>query len=82
MVQALSMPLDADSEGEGFYYVWSKAEIVRILGPNLETYFCDFFNISRTGNWEGKNIPRMLANVNSFAESKEQMNAVAIDHAG
>ncbi|HNK27389.1 MAG TPA: thioredoxin domain-containing protein [Ferruginibacter sp.] len=70
--------LDADSEGEeGKYYVWSKAEIVRILGPDANL-FCDFFNISETGNWEGKNIPRMLANVNSFAESR-QMNAVAIE---
>ena len=49
--------LDADSEGEeGRYYVWEKQEIDKLLGANSDL-FCEYFNFSETGNWEGKNIP-------------------------
>ncbi|RMF26980.1 MAG: thioredoxin domain-containing protein, partial [Bacteroidetes bacterium] len=51
--------LDADSEGEeGKFYVWTKAEIDSILGGgDLSSMFCDYFEVSRSGNWEdGKNI--------------------------
>ena len=49
--------LDADSEGEeGRYYVWEKKEIDNLLGSN-SNLFCEYYNISETGNWEGKNIP-------------------------
>ncbi len=59
--------LDADSEGEeGKYYVWRKTEVEEILGPDTEI-FCDFFNISETGNWEGSNILRILKKPGDFA---------------
>lgn len=49
--------LDADSEGEeGKFYIWKKEEIEKLLGNNSE-FFCDYFNISNAGNWEGNNIP-------------------------
>ncbi len=49
--------LDADSEGEeGKYYVWTLAEIEKILG-NRAAIFSDYYNIEAQGNWEhGKNI--------------------------
>ncbi|MEZ4847174.1 MAG: thioredoxin domain-containing protein [Bacteroidia bacterium] len=48
--------LDADSEGEeGKFYVWTKEEIAAVLEGNTES-FCEYFNVSTTGNWEGKNI--------------------------
>ena len=48
--------LDADSEGvEGKYYVWDKAEIDRVLGPDSEL-FCSHYGVTDGGNWEGKNI--------------------------
>jgi uncharacterized protein YyaL (SSP411 family) len=48
--------LDADSEGEeGKYYVWTKEEIDKLLGEKAEI-FCEYFNVSSSGNWEGKNI--------------------------
>lgn len=51
--------LDADSEGEeGRYYVWSKAEIEKMLGEQAEL-FCEYYDISAAGNWEGKNILRI-----------------------
>jgi uncharacterized protein YyaL (SSP411 family) len=49
--------LDADSEGEeGKFYLWEKKEIDNLLGTNSDL-FCEYYNISETGNWEGKNIP-------------------------
>jgi uncharacterized protein len=48
--------LDADSEGEeGKFYVWDKKEIDTIL-ENDAPVFCAYYNVSETGNWEGKNI--------------------------
>jgi len=52
--------LDADSEGEeGKYYVWSKKEILELLGKDSEE-FCTYYDVSERGNWEGKNILRIL----------------------
>lgn len=62
--------LDADSEGEeGKYYVWKKTEVEEVLGSDAAA-FCDFFNITETGNWEGKNIPRILTGADEFARGK------------
>jgi len=47
---------DADSEGvEGKFYVWEKAEIEALLGTDAR-WFCDYFNVTDSGNWEGANI--------------------------
>ncbi len=51
---------DADSEGEeGKFYVWSRAEVMEILGPEEGRVFCDLFDVSDEGNWEGHNILNM-----------------------
>ena len=49
--------LDADSEGEeGKYYVWTLAEIIKVLGKE-SAIFSNYYNITEHGNWEhGKNI--------------------------
>jgi uncharacterized protein YyaL (SSP411 family) len=48
--------LDADSEGEeGKFYVWSQAEVEEVLGPDA-ALFCDVYDVSAHGNWEGHNI--------------------------
>ena len=60
--------LDADSEGEeGKFYVWSKTEIKQALGEDANLY-CDVFDISENGNWEGKNIPRQKKNLEELAQ--------------
>lgn len=52
----LASSLDADSEGEeGKYYIWSAAEIKQILGSDAEL-FMRAYEVSETGNWEGRNI--------------------------
>jgi len=48
--------LDADSEGvEGKFYVWDQAEIEAVLGDDA-SLFNRYYGVTRTGNWEGKNI--------------------------
>jgi hypothetical protein len=48
---------DADSEGvEGKFYVWSKEEIESILGRQASSIAVPFFNITKEGNFEHKNI--------------------------
>ena len=52
---------DADSEGvEGKYYTFTREEILQILGESEGENFCRFFDISRQGNFEKKNIPNLL----------------------
>ena len=44
--------VDADSEGEeGKYYVWTRAEILHILGKELGEVFCEAYNVARDGNY-------------------------------
>ncbi len=48
---------DADSEGEeGKFFVWSADEIEQALGPDNASLFASFYNVTRDGNFEEKNI--------------------------
>ena len=48
---------DADSEGhEGKFFVWDIAEIRDALGETAASMFCDYYNITDAGNFEGENI--------------------------
>lgn len=63
--------LDADSEGEeGKFYVWSKKEIEEVLGDDA-AIFCDFFDVSEEGNWDEKNILRILKAADEFVNEKQ-----------
>ena len=47
---------DADSEGvEGKFYVWSKDEVSELLGDDVQQ-FCEAYDVTDDGNWEGNNI--------------------------
>jgi uncharacterized protein YyaL (SSP411 family) len=49
--------LDADSEGEeGRFYLWTEDELVDELGPERAKRAIAYFGISKTGNFEGRNI--------------------------
>jgi len=54
--------LDADSEGEeGKFYVWTRAEVLEILGEEEGRIFSALYDVTDRGNWEGQtilNIPR------------------------
>jgi uncharacterized protein YyaL (SSP411 family) len=63
--------LDADSEGEeGKYYIWQKSEILAVLGEEA-VEFCSFYDVTEEGNWEGKNILRVLDPERSIPPEKE-----------
>ena len=67
---------DADSEGEeGKYYVFNPEEIKIILNEDDSKYFNDYFNITKRGNFEGKNIPNLLNN-DEFDKKDERIESL------
>ena len=63
--------IDADSEGvEGKFYVWDKPEIENILGKDA-AFFNAYFDVSADGNWEHKNILRVLRPLETVAKELE-----------
>jgi uncharacterized protein YyaL (SSP411 family) len=66
---------DADSEGEeGKFFVWKKQEVLDALGEEGEV-FCDYFNITERGNFEGHNIP----NIRHSAEEVAARNGIDVE---
>ena len=61
--------LNADSEGEeGTFYVWTRAEIEKILDERTADLFADYFNVTEVGNWENnKNVLHKKASLKDFA---------------
>jgi len=52
---------DADVDGrEGKFYLWTKTEIIEILGKAKGAEFCLDYDITETGNFEGENIPNLI----------------------
>jgi uncharacterized protein YyaL (SSP411 family) len=66
--------LDADSEGEeGKFYVWTQAEIERVLGAADAGLFLSSYGVQPGGNWEDPHHPgtgpkNILHRTKSFAE--------------
>jgi uncharacterized protein YyaL (SSP411 family) len=59
---------DADSEGEeGKFFVWSLAEIEQALGPEDAALFSRYYDVTRSGNWEGKNILHVTKSLEEVA---------------
>ena len=58
---AFAASLDADSEGEeGKFYVWSKNEIIELIGPEAGEFFARHYDVTDEGNFEGHNILNRL----------------------
>ena len=48
---------DADSEGqEGKFFVWSRDEVMRVLGDEVGEIFCRYYDVTDVGNFEHQNI--------------------------
>ncbi|MEA2626167.1 MAG: uncharacterized protein QOD06_2212 [Candidatus Binatota bacterium] len=48
---------DADSEGdEGKFFVWTKEEVMRLLGEECGEIFCRVYDVTEEGNFEHRNI--------------------------
>ena len=61
---AFSASLDADSEGEeGKFYVWSKNDIIELIGTDAGEFFARHYDVTDEGNFEGHNILNRLKNV-------------------
>jgi len=61
--------MDADSEGEeGKFYVWSRAEVMEILGDEEGRAFCELYDVTERGNWEGHNILNLQGDPGPYAE--------------
>jgi uncharacterized protein len=71
---------DADSEGhEGLFYTWTIEEVQSLLGKKDSLLFCEFFDITPQGNFEGRNILNTPLRIEEFASKKglsiEELNS-------
>lgn len=72
--------LNADSEGEeGKFYVWTQEEIENVLDEKTAKLVTDYYQVSRSGNWEhGKNILHRKISNAEFAD-QHNMTTEAFD---
>jgi uncharacterized protein YyaL (SSP411 family) len=69
--------LDADSEGEeGKFYVWSKNEIIELIGPEAGEFFAEHYDVSDDGNFECNNILNSLHSVPSTGVDEARLSAL------
>jgi uncharacterized protein YyaL (SSP411 family) len=48
---------DADSEGqEGKFFIWSRDEVMKVLGDEVGEIFCRYYDVTDVGNFEHHNI--------------------------
>ena len=74
---AISASLDADSEGEeGKFYVWSKNNIIELLGPEAAEFFARHYDVTDDGNFEGHNILNRSQNVARSAADEARLAAL------
>ena len=74
---AFSASLDADSEGEeGKFYVWTRAEIVSVLGEDDAAFFAQHYDVTDAGNFEGHTILNRLARVARSAEDEARLSGL------
>ena len=73
--------LDADSEGiEGKYYVFTYVEILDLIDEDDLSWFCEYFLITKEGNWEHDfNILYPRADLAELAK-KHKLNELEIVH--
>ncbi|MCP4890770.1 MAG: thioredoxin domain-containing protein, partial [Planctomycetaceae bacterium] len=69
---------DADSEGEeGKFYVWTPEEVIDVLGEDAGTRFCQLYDVTPSGNFEGRNIINLPLSFADFAE-RHQLDKTAL----
>lgn len=65
---------DADSEGvEGQFYLWRRSEILHALPSPIGEQFCQLYDITDEGNFEGENIPNLLGALDNELEDTQTM---------
>ena len=74
---AFCASLDADSEGEeGKFYVWSKNEIIELIGPEAAEFFARHYDVTDDGNFEGHNILNRLRSVPRAGDDEARLAAL------
>ena len=59
---------DADSEGvEGKFFVWEPNDVEDIIGEENAEIFCEYYDITPQGNFEGENILHVQTPPDIFA---------------
>jgi uncharacterized protein YyaL (SSP411 family) len=67
---------DADSEGEeGKFYVWTRDEIIGLLGKEKGPPFCAYYGVGIQGNFEGG---RSVLNIASTVEKVSQLYGMPV----
>ena len=62
---------DADSEGhEGKFYTWKLDEVENLLGKEEGHLFCEYYQITENGNFEGVNILHTPVRMEEFAAKR------------
>ncbi|MBW9152029.1 thioredoxin domain-containing protein [Clostridium estertheticum] len=57
---------DADSEGiEGKYYLLTQEEVALVLGEESYKIYCEQYDITQRGNFDGRNIPNLIGKQSS-----------------
>jgi uncharacterized protein YyaL (SSP411 family) len=60
---------DADSEGvEGKFFVWEPNDVEDIIGEENAEIFCEYYDITPQGNFEGENILQVQVPPDIFAQ--------------
>ncbi len=61
---------DADSEGEeGKFFVWTPEEVATVLGKEDAKLFNEYFDVTPSGNFEGKNILHHRIDTEAFSRT-------------
>lgn len=68
---------DADSEGEeGKFYVWTPEEAKEALGSDDAELYCEIYDITEKGNFEGRSIPNLIrGDIEEWAKRKGMASA-------
>ncbi|MEX2319223.1 MAG: thioredoxin domain-containing protein, partial [Bauldia sp.] len=75
---AFAASLDADSEGhEGKFYVWTRDDVIELLGAEEGAFFSAIYDIAEGGNFEGKSIPNRLRHPERLSDGDERRLAAA-----
>lgn len=62
---------DADSEGgEGLFFLWTPEQVQAVLSENDAELAIKLFNISKSGNFEGSNIPHLTSAASAMAAAE------------
>ncbi|MCB1085151.1 MAG: thioredoxin domain-containing protein, partial [Chlamydiia bacterium] len=62
---------DAETDGvEGAFYLWTKKEVFSLLPSQEATLFCEYYDVTEEGNFEGKNILHPVYPLEEFVDYK------------